>query len=141
VDGNAAPEQRFRRYGVYGLTALAWAFAAAFPPVPNMYLNLPYPAAWVGGISLLTVFLLIVSGQGGTRLPGYRPLTAGDTPTGDRTADAYWRLGTFYFNRNDPALIVEKRFGLGWTFNFANPWSWAILALILSLPAAHLLVR
>jgi uncharacterized membrane protein len=27
-----------------------------------------------------------------------------------------------YHNPNDPALLVEKRMGIGWTFNFANKW-------------------
>ena len=33
-----------------------------------------------------------------------------------------WHAGGFYFNREDPRLIVPKRFRkLGWTMNFAKP--------------------
>ena len=50
--------------------------------------------------------------------------------TGRRPPDEAWR-GIFYINRNDPALFVPKRFGIGYTLNFGNSWSWAVLALIL----------
>ena len=46
--------------------------------------------------------------------------TADSAPVGDRTPDVCWKLGIFYFNPDDPALFVEKRFGIGWTVNFAN---------------------
>jgi uncharacterized membrane protein len=38
-----------------------------------------------------------------------------------------WR-GVFYFNRKDPRLIVRKFDPiLGWTFNFASPYSYITL--------------
>jgi len=40
---------------------------------------------------------------------------------GDFDEDQYWKGGLFYFNKNDPSIFVEKRFGVGWTLNFANP--------------------
>ncbi|MCI1593105.1 DUF1648 domain-containing protein [Heyndrickxia oleronia] len=39
----------------------------------------------------------------------------------DMDDDQYWKGGLFYFNKNDPSIFVEKRFGVGWTMNFANP--------------------
>jgi uncharacterized membrane protein len=42
-----------------------------------------------------------------------------------------WR-GIFYWNPADRALIVPKRFGIGYTLNFANPWSWVVLSGILA---------
>jgi hypothetical protein len=50
--------------------------------------------------------------------------------TGQRPPDAAWK-GAFYSNPNDPALLVPKRFGIGYTLNFGNPWSWAVLAFVL----------
>lgn len=47
-------------------------------------------------------------------------------PIGDRTEDRYWRWG-FYVNPNDAALMVEKRFGIGYTFNMAHPKAWVLL--------------
>ena len=39
----------------------------------------------------------------------------------DLDEDKYWKGGLFYFNKNDPSIFVEKRFGVGWTLNLANP--------------------
>ena len=36
----------------------------------------------------------------------------------------------FYFNRADSNLMVPKSFGIGRTFNFANPIAWAFTILI-----------
>jgi uncharacterized membrane protein len=63
-------------------------------------------------------------------------------PVGDRTPDRYWKLGVFYFNRDDSALLVEKRFGLGYSLNFARLTAWIILLFVLMGPlipiVAHL---
>ncbi|MDA3846941.1 MAG: DUF5808 domain-containing protein [Vallitaleaceae bacterium] len=48
-----------------------------------------------------------------------------------RDDDRYYKLGIIYFNPKDPSLFVEKRFGIGWTFNFGNPISWIILVVII----------
>jgi len=45
----------------------------------------------------------------------------------DPTPNECWKGAIFYYNPNDPALFVEKREGLGYTFNFANYWSWVLL--------------
>ncbi|WP_263367169.1 DUF5808 domain-containing protein [Edaphobacter bradus] len=50
-------------------------------------------------------------------------------PKGQRPPDEAWN-GLFYSNRDDPALLVPKRFGIGYTLNFGHPWSWAVLAVI-----------
>jgi uncharacterized membrane protein len=41
-----------------------------------------------------------------------------------------------YYNPADPAIFVEKRFGMGYTMNFANPWSWVLMAGLLATVAA-----
>ncbi|MGM0854910.1 MAG: DUF1648 domain-containing protein [Bacillota bacterium] len=41
--------------------------------------------------------------------------------------DQYWKGGLFYFNPEDPSIFVEKRFGVGWTLNFARPMGYLIL--------------
>lgn len=45
----------------------------------------------------------------------------------DVDEDKYWKGGLFYFNKNDPSLFVEKRFGVGWTLNLAHPLGFIIL--------------
>lgn len=44
--------------------------------------------------------------------------------------DRYWKWGIFYSNKNDPSLLVEKKYGIGWTVNMANKWSYIILLVI-----------
>jgi uncharacterized membrane protein len=44
----------------------------------------------------------------------------------DYDEDSHWKGGLFYFNRNDPSIFVEKRFGVGWTLNFGNPIGYLI---------------
>lgn len=54
---------------------------------------------------------------------------------GDTTPDEGWKWGFIYYNPEDPALVVETRFGrFGSDLNFGNKWSWAVLAVILSTP-------
>ena len=50
------------------------------------------------------------------------------------TPDDKWTWGEFYYNPDDPAITVPKRSGVGYTLNFASPYSWAIGGIILLLP-------
>lgn len=63
-----------------------------------------------------------------------RPPDEGEEDTGltHREDDKYWRSGLFYVNGEDPALMVPRRFGLGWTLNFGNPTAVIILAGVLA---------
>lgn len=76
------------------------------------------------------VAMLIASvrfGQSGGRL-------AAELRTNDelgRDDDEHWILGTFYFNPDDPSIVIPKRFGIGWTINHARPASWLAMAAIL----------
>jgi len=44
-----------------------------------------------------------------------------------------WKLGIFYFNPKDKRLFPPKRLGLGWTINFANPYSVASMLVVVTL--------
>ncbi len=102
----------------------------------SFLLNWSWTTVRVGSI-LLWLFLLIAFfwltffvGQGGSRLKVMgirreRKMVQKD--------DHYWKLGIFYFNRLDPALFIEKRFGIGWTVNLARPIIWLILLIVLVL--------
>jgi len=95
---------------------------------------------------LLVLAVLIVLanlGQGGNRVPVTDSTLASTSaaPVGDRTLDRYWKLGVFYFNPDDSAVLIEKRFGLGYTFNFARPIAWIILLLLLMLPLIPVLAH
>ncbi|APB38188.1 MULTISPECIES: DUF1648 domain-containing protein [Heyndrickxia] len=99
----------------------------------------PVPIAWLsyggmGAVLLIVagaVLLSVITGQGGSRIRVGNGAVQGRFQYDD---DAYWKLGVFYFNRNDPSLWVEKRFGSGWTLNFAHPAGWIILGLIILIP-------
>jgi len=39
-----------------------------------------------------------------------------------------YKWGIFYFNPKDPRIILPKRnIGMGWTLNFANPYSYLVI--------------
>jgi uncharacterized membrane protein len=99
--------------------------------LPPFILVLPGVAV---ALSFGFVLVLIWLGQGGQR--AITP-DARDGIRGDTTPDAAWKGGFLYYNPNDPALLVEKRMGIGWTLNMANRWSWlilgaAVLAIVMS---------
>lgn len=93
-----------------------------------------YPALQIASyfyiLPLILAYILIIStpitmGQLGSRLK-----IAGDgkenTGTSNQDDDRNWKVGMFYYNPRDPALVVARRFGIGWTLNFGNPISWFI---------------
>ena len=59
---------------------------------------------------------------------------ATEDDTSSPSDDAYWKWGMFYFNKDNPDLFVEKKFGVGWTVNFARPGIWLFLFFILVIP-------
>ncbi|MCL2493016.1 MAG: DUF5808 domain-containing protein [Clostridiales bacterium] len=96
-------------------------------------------------IIIVMIAILIRVGQGGSRL-AVRGVAGNADKTADTGAanapvdnDAYWKLGQFYFNRNDPAIFVEKRFGIGWTMNWGHPVSWLIIAAVVVVIVAVLI--
>ena len=56
-----------------------------------------------------------------------------DTGLTHRDDDKYWRGGLFYINREDRALWVPRRFGVGWALNFGNPRAAMLLAGVVAL--------
>jgi uncharacterized membrane protein len=81
---------------------------------------------FVAGVLLLGAVVLR-AGQGGSRLNGnVRGLARGAGT--DRDDDRFWKAGLLYVNRDDPAVVVGARFGVGWTLNFGNRTAWLLLA-------------
>ena len=63
--------------------------------------------------AVLEFLHIIVIKRGGTKI---------------ETEPEYWKWGVFYFNPNDPRIVVPKRIEwLGWTLNFAQPVSIIII--------------
>ena len=64
-----------------------------------------------------------------------------DSPSDAPPADC-WKWGVFYYNPADSSVMVEKRFGIGYTLNYARWESWAITGILLApLPVILLIVR
>lgn len=68
-----------------------------------------------------SIALSVKIGQGGSNLK-LNMNEKENTSSFERDDDIYWKVGnTIYYNPNDPSIIVEKRFGVGWTFNAGRP--------------------
>ncbi|HZM02477.1 MAG TPA: DUF5808 domain-containing protein [Candidatus Saccharimonadales bacterium] len=134
-----AGESRYLRSILWVLLGLEYGLAVIFafiallplPSHPPVWLLVAGNLVIAAGVILALVVIGLKSGQGGWRLAEGEE--AGVPPVADRTPDRCWKGGLFYYNPQDPALWVEKRFGIGWTTNFANPRAWLILGGLLLL--------
>lgn len=74
-------------------------------------------------ILMITIIIFIIVfikvGQGGRNIE-----TKDEKDELYKDDDDKWILGSIYYNKNDPAWMIEKRLGVGWTLNFAHPKSW-----------------
>ena len=70
-----------------------------------------------------TIAISVVYGQSGSRL--VKRLDASGDIIADN--DEHWKAGIFYWNKDDASLILPKRFGVGWTMNWARPAAWLIV--------------
>ena len=91
-------------------------------------------------MSAALIRLITKYGQGGALIEegsAEAPLTNG---LADNT---HWVWGVFYVNKDDPSIMVEKRFGIGYTINFGNKAAVVMMAtflvLILGLSAVGLI--
>ena len=84
------------------------------------------------GAILPNLAVPLVYGQAGSRLLR-RMTAAGELAFDD---DDRWRLGLFYVNREDPSVVVPRRFGVGWAMNWGNPRAWALVAAFVVVVAA-----
>jgi uncharacterized membrane protein len=77
-------------------------------------------------VGIATVLIVAVrTGQEGSRVPVTTPGEPAATLT-QRDDDALWRGGLVYVNRDDPAVFVPRRFGIGWTINLGNRLVWVL---------------
>ncbi|HET9783601.1 MAG TPA: DUF5808 domain-containing protein, partial [Terriglobales bacterium] len=117
----SSPQQRrataFTCLATAYLLALVFGFAALMPLLRRPErLVLPVVIA----VPLVVAILLLIA---------WRVHPAGDEHR-RRDHDNHWVAGLFYYNPYDPAVMVPKRFGLGYTFNFANRRAWWMLGLL-----------
>ena len=86
--------------------------------------------------SVPVLYVSVTAGQGGYKLEpppeAYEqasPLSTAPrlSPSGD---DRYWLFGMFYYNREDPTLFIEDRFGINGGFNYARRLPQAIVGVL-----------
>jgi uncharacterized membrane protein len=112
------------------VSLITWKILPVTGPLSMLIVLLPLLFAPV--LALLLLLSRRRAGQGGSqRTPRYV----------QRDDDRYWLAGMFYLNRDDPSLFVEKRFGIGWTFNLGHPLSIVVLALAITILSAVLMAR
>lgn len=93
----------------------------------------------VPGIVMIgSIWLSVRLGQGGSRIRIEGSQSA--VGSGFSDDDRYWKLGGIYYNPADPALFLEKRFGIGWTINFGHKLSWVIMAALVVVIIASILM-
>lgn len=86
---------------------------------------------FLAAILIPIFYIMIKAGQSGEKLSVDDDKYVENTTRSITTAndDKLWKLGMFYFNKNDPALFVEPRFGSGTDFNYARPTAWIVVIL------------
>ena len=99
---------------------------------------LPVLPAAVG--LLVLVVVAVRTGEAGSRLPGPAGRRSG-VPQANRDDDRFWKGGLIYINRDDPAIMVGNRFGVGWTPNLGNPKACLLYGGILAAIIALIVVR
>jgi len=144
----AAPEesfehqQRFRGAMTGALGFLIVALDAAFLVTSLATWDIISGSRWVIPVAVLAlsvipavalVLVAVKMGAQGWRMrrQGESAAAAGTNPRPalvQRDDDRFWKGGMLYWNRDDPAFFVSKRFGAGWTMNFAHPVAWLFLA-------------
>jgi uncharacterized membrane protein len=140
---------RFRRLisgyliglGVVSEVMIGVTLVMSLLAVKQMWLVLGLSLGLLVLVFVFLAFFMFRVGQGGSRLR--------DEPTSDAASptinvnvddDRYWKLGQFYFNPADPALFVEKRFGIGYTCNFGRPAAWVLIGAFVALIVAAFVV-
>jgi uncharacterized membrane protein len=134
-DGRRSWSARFLRANLRMLVILCWGLGLLFSAVSVVPV---LPANWSGGV-FLAALVLPLALIAVTMLPMMK-LAEEPTEESDKTPDECWKLGFVYFNREDPALVVPKRAGLGYSFNFAHPQAWGLIGAMIFLAAGPLLL-
>ena len=132
-----AQHRLYRRYVSHGFGIMTVGFIIISTLVcfKGLFPDFPLTAALyriamiVSCLPLLVI--LFVSGQGGCKLKpktskedslaaGYENNETKEIFPG-RGDDKYWKLGAFYYNPDDPVLMIEDRFGVGIDLNYSHP--------------------
>jgi uncharacterized membrane protein len=117
------------------LSELAFVIALGISAIELCQRLLP-GATWtvaVSAIGLVVLLMVVIIANVARARIQLRPANVRDpkSPRPDSVDDdEHWKGGLFYVNRDDPALVVPRRFGLGWTINFGRPAGTALTILL-----------
>jgi uncharacterized membrane protein len=145
--GQAAQlERRFKRGNAVHLVLSAYFMAILFSlmsvrPALAQTTRLP-SGVWVTLASVIVLSFGLAAwtywiGQGGRRQVPVSEVV----PPGDGSPDDGWKAGLIYYNPADPAWLVERRMGWGWTLNFGHRTSWLIVVVILATLIGPIVLR
>ena len=84
-------------------------------------MNISLPEILVVCGVLIAAALVLFVPLPGSRTKASTPVKHTESDIIYRDDDRYWYGGIFYYNPDDPAVLVPRRFGFGWTLNFGNP--------------------
>ncbi|MBW7458027.1 DUF1648 domain-containing protein [Paenibacillus sepulcri] len=127
-DESMIKQQKFRRINSIFLYFLSLFIVALFS-----YIQATILYGWSAELLMLTsLFLpLILIGCSIGLIIYLRSKGIDQVLAAGVSDDSHWKGGFFYHNPEDPSFIVNKRYGMGWTFNMAHPVSWVVLGGIL----------
>jgi uncharacterized membrane protein len=125
VAGTEVWTTRFRRANLILLVAGVWGVSGmmSFFALMPLFTDVSRPPALVWLVPVVLVLSLVPFVWQLVRV--VRARDSGH----DGTPDACWKFGLLYYNPDDAALMVEKRFGIGYTVNFGNRTLWWMLAI------------
>jgi uncharacterized membrane protein len=139
ANGSAGTQSESRKLGYFILVFLAYGFAlqnAALSLLTSNIVTNPTARRFgvfsIVALTVLGAMVCIVYFQ--FRAKKLAELAPSENNRSDGTPDECWKWGFIYDNPNDPAFLVEKRIGYGWTLNMGNKWSWVFSAAILATP-------
>lgn len=83
---------------------------------------------WVGFTSIMAASVLGIIGMLVVFINAQKDMPAAEAESPDN--DHLYKAGMFYYNPDDPAVLVERRFGVGVDFNYARWQAKAFVAAI-----------
>lgn len=135
--GAASPDRR--RAAAWALLACSYLLALVF----SFAALLPLRGAHLAAANLLVIVptVLIPCAAAIAVLMAWQSHPAGgQAPPLERHHQGHWVAGVVYFNPQDPAILVPKQMGFGFTLNFAHPQAWWLLGAIGAAITAALLI-
>jgi uncharacterized membrane protein len=140
-----APAAQSRQRGriLAPMAGLAWALALFFCTIallPLLHLTTVGPIVVLVVLHMLLVLGIVVWMVVRCGFMAPDTIAKQAIEPYDGTDDRFWRGGVLYYNPNDAAVMVPKRYGWGWTLNFARPTAWVFSAAIVGIAMLSILL-